>query len=150
MPLACRTSALTPPIPQGAGRGPEDPTEHDAASVSFASLRATIFNGASGTSLCSAFRLVPWCRHPYVALSTTAFGSSLRSHRRDAARGTGSNSRSIDGILWGPTDTIGMNKFSAVALGYGSVVALKAFPRPARTDCRWYVSRCRRACGSIK
>ena len=60
------------------------------------------------------------------------------------------NSRPIDGILGGPTDTIGMNKFGAVTLGCGSTAPLEAFSRPARTDCRWRVSRYRQASVSRK
>src|SRR5258706_4615705 len=60
------------------------------------------------------------------------------------------NSRPIDGSLGGPTNTIGMNQFGTVTLGCGSTAPLDAFPSPARTDCRWHVSRCRQASVSRK
>jgi hypothetical protein len=55
------------------------------------------------------------------------------------------NSRIINCIFGGPTDTIGMNKFGTFTLGCASTVALEAFPHPAKTGCRWHVSRCLRA-----
>jgi hypothetical protein len=60
----------------------------------------------------------------------------LRGLSRGVAPSSGYlDSRPIDSVLRGPTDTIGMNKFGTVTLGCGSTVALEAFPHPART-CR--------------
>src|SRR6202043_216389 len=98
-------------------------------------------------------------RAPDWNLSPPSVGGSVRRPHApprwgrffDSAPSSGHlNSRPIDGILGGPTDTIGMNKFGAVTLGCGSTAPLEAFSRPARTDCRWHASRYRQASVSRK
>jgi hypothetical protein len=53
------------------------------------------------------------------------------------------NSRFVNCILGGPTNTVGMNKYGAVMLG------LEAISHPARAGCRdWHILR--QACVSRK
>src|ERR1700737_1804748 len=61
------------------------------------------------------------------------------------------NSRTVSGILGGPANAVGMNKFGAVMRRWRSGAALEAFPHPPRTECRdWYFSRCRQTRGLRK
>lgn len=67
-----------------------------------------------------------------------AFRESRRSGKKNSRD---LNSWNVSGILGGPANAVGMNKFGTVMIGCGSRAAVETLPRPAGIDCLvWRIS----------